>query len=461
MRFQILSTALQNNKFIISENISNDENIYTLITGKNGLGKTRLLNFIIYHFIKDTYRNSYYGNDQDINIFKKITDYQIYSTTIPNKIIVHTNSKFDKFPNNYQANTKNYININKSHQYSDSDEIFYKILFGKNLNFKSVNETLSYLNYTSVINFDLSLKSAPSSAGYLEKMVKEYNLILKELNYDLNKSPQKHNKYNKKFLNLLFLFHERKIIPSLEELKILYDLVVYKRIYENHLAASVNLKENKYNYSYLDKHEFLLLVKYNLITIYSIYLHNDSNNSLFSSTKEKVSFYNLSSGQKSIINTLLGISSVIENNSLVCIDEPEISLHPEWQEEIIQKLQEVFFETKGCHFLIATHSPQVVSGLKSKNGFILELENNITYKSIDYSKKSADYQLAKIFNSPGYNNEYILKLCFYFLSIIKEDKSLSEADIELLQELDNFRDNLKIDDPSLYLINQVQSFLGR
>jgi hypothetical protein len=272
--------------------------------------------------------------------------------------------------------------------------------------------------------------------------------------------PKNLSRNRKKFLNLLYYIFERSIeLPTLNELKVIYNLYLSKEnVFDYYLTISIDLNANKIEYGQLSKNEFNILSKYGLIGINTIYLKKLKNLSEFFYTSEEfVSFYSLSSGQKSIINTLLGISSVIENNSLICIDEPEISLHPEWQEEIIQKLQEVFIEKTGCHFVIATHSPQVVSGLKSENGYILDLENNILHKSTEYFKKSADYQLAKLFNAPGYNNEYIIKTCLYLLSKIKDNAVFDKIDFSNISELKTFQHALKPDDPVYYLVKEVIS----
>lgn len=468
MSFRLISSEFSNRKLVLSNSINNNNNIFTLITGKNGLGKTRLLNFIIYHFIKDTFKkNSYYyrvNNADDFDLYEKINNYSLEYTQIPARIIVHTNSKFDKFPDQYASGSRTYINISNSSRsrYSESSDIFEKILFSKNFNSESIKDTLSYLNYSSLIQFRTSIISSGYTGGYLNKMTKEYESLLKELNFDLDKPPQKFKKYQKKLLSVLYHFDEHQIKPPTpDEIKNLYYLITEKKILDYYIDVTVNLENNKYDYGHLHKNDFLLLTKYNLVRVSNIFLNIEPHNSnhLFSTEKSKnnVSFFNLSSGQKSIINTLLGISSVIENNSLVCIDEPEISLHPEWQDEIIQKLQEVFHETKGCHFLIATHSPHVVSGLNSENGFILDLENNITHNSLEYSKKSADFQLAKIFNSPGYNNEYIIKICLFLLSKIKDQRTFDESDIKSLKELKSFQSSMKLDDPVYYLVKEVIS----
>ncbi len=167
----------------------------------------------------------------------------------------------------------------------------------------------------------------------------------------------------------------------------------------------------------------------------------------------------MSSGQQAIINTLLGISSVISDNSLICIDEPEISLHPEWQEDIIQKLQYVFQDIQGCHFLIATHSPQVVSGLKSNNGFIVNLEKMETYSANEYNKKSADYQLAKLFDTPGYNNEYLIRIGLIILSKISKREELNIDDLNNINLLKDVKRSIPENDSVYFLIEQILSLV--
>ncbi|TOO95411.1 ATP-binding protein, partial [Vibrio parahaemolyticus] len=74
-----------------------------------------------------------------------------------------------------------------------------------------------------------------------------------------------------------------------------------------------------------------------------------------------------SSGEQCLFLIFMGIISSIEDNALICIDEPEISLHPQWQEKFVDILNDSFSSYKGCHFIIATHSPLIVSDISSSN----------------------------------------------------------------------------------------------
>ena len=67
----------------------------------------------------------------------------------------------------------------------------------------------------------------------------------------------------------------------------------------------------------------------------------------------------LSSGEKN--NLVLFYELIFEcgRNSLILIDEPEISLHVSWQRQFIDELKEICI-MKGLQGLVATHSPDIV-----------------------------------------------------------------------------------------------------
>lgn len=463
MRFQITGINILDKEIQLSKSTENNDNIYTLITGKNGLGKTRLLNCIIINYLKSEYKNYQYYVDKKYSDFVISENMIVKSNKKPEKIIAHTNSAYNRFPGKDNILSEKYDTPSSRVGYYNEENIFFKILFSKNINYKSVNDTLSYLGYDSKINFIFFLKAASNPKGYLDFVIKKHKEALKRINFNCDIPTQSLSKFEKKFLNLLYVFEEERVKNVTDiEIEQIYNIVKSNNIFGKSrylhgksIQISIDVKTNKIFYEILQKSDFSLLIKLNLLRINSIYLHNlKPKNDLFNSN-EQVNFNNLSSGQKSIINTLIGISSCIEDNSLICIDEPEISLHPEWQEEIISKLQDVFQDIKGCHFLIATHSPQVVSGLKAKNGFIVNLETMEMHHSIEYFHKSADFQLANIFNTPGYNNEYLIRISLVILSKLTKNENLSLEDQEHLKILNYIHSKISENDPVYYLIKQV------
>ena len=94
---------------------------------------------------------------------------------------------------------------------------------------------------------------------------------------------------------------------------------------------------------------------------------------VFRDSKKNVEFdiFGLSSGEKQVVyrvgyllRNLRGL-----NGGLVIIDEPELSLHPKWQEKYLQFLRDVFFTTTDVNmqFIIATHSPLLLKDALNKD----------------------------------------------------------------------------------------------
>lgn len=76
---------------------------------------------------------------------------------------------------------------------------------------------------------------------------------------------------------------------------------------------------------------------------------------------ERFELNSASSGELSIIASLIFISAHINENSIILIDEPENSLHPKWQIEYVNQILDLFylFQPK---IIIATHSPLIING---------------------------------------------------------------------------------------------------
>lgn len=116
-----------------------------------------------------------------------------------------------------------------------------------------------------------------------------------------------------------------------------------------------------------------------------------------------------SSGQLGMATALLSLASEIQDGSLVLIDEPEISLHPEWQVKYIGLLLETFEAYKGCHFIIATHSPLVISELPA-HATLIALDNPDAPSTTELSGQSADVLLAEAFQMISNGNLHVRDL---------------------------------------------------
>lgn len=166
-----------------------------------------------------------------------------------------------------------------------------------------------------------------------------------------------------------------------------------------------------------------------------------------------------SSGEQCVVMTMLGIAARIKDESLICIDEPEICLHPEWQERYIQLLMSTFQGFHSCQFIIATHSPQIVSRLGSENCYVLDLQNNSLQRAEAFNNRSADFQLAQVFNAPGFKNEYLMRELLSIVGALSSGKAPSSKQKEFLESAKLLKSAFSSDDPVLHLIKLVEEAL--
>ncbi|MDO1511136.1 AAA family ATPase [Maribacter confluentis] len=163
-----------------------------------------------------------------------------------------------------------------------------------------------------------------------------------------------------------------------------------------------------------------------------------------------------SSGEFHLFTTMIGIMASTRKNSLVIIDEPEISLHPNWQMRYIEFIRELFKDTNRvtAHIIIATHSHFLVSDLYGESSNIIGLrkEDNMI-KSIEINKDtygwSSEDVLYNVFNVKSPTNYYLqadltellgmvsnnIKDANKIESIIKKLKKLPKRDNDPLQEI--------------------------
>lgn len=82
----------------------------------------------------------------------------------------------------------------------------------------------------------------------------------------------------------------------------------------------------------------------------------------------------LSSGEQHFIIQLITLLMKAEPNSLILIDEPELSYHPAWQMDYLKNLKRIA-EIGQYQFILATHSPQIFD---YKWGYTIDLYKQTT-----------------------------------------------------------------------------------
>jgi len=89
-------------------------------------------------------------------------------------------------------------------------------------------------------------------------------------------------------------------------------------------------------------------------------------NVFFRNKKEEIfSIDEISTGEKTLLSKVLYLYLKEIKDSVILIDEPELSLHPAWQNRVL-KLYENFAKENNCQIIIATHSPHIIGSAKAE-----------------------------------------------------------------------------------------------
>lgn len=119
---------------------------------------------------------------------------------------------------------------------------------------------------------------------------------------------------------------------------------------------------------------------------------NSEKTILFLKNNKSISIDKLSTGEKQIVfrGIYLLKNSQVLNDAVILVDEPELSMHPKWQKNILKYYKDLFTENgvQKTQLFIATHSEHVLSDSlnhKDKNLVIVLTENSgiIQSKRID------------------------------------------------------------------------------
>lgn len=143
----------------------------------------------------------------------------------------------------------------------------------------------------------------------------------------------------------------------------------------------------------------------------------------------------LSDGEKNVIALIGDIArrlsianpyseDALKGNGIILIDEVDLHLHPSWQQLIIKQLSNLF---PNCQFIITTHSPQVLSQVKSESVFLLEnIDNEISVMGdVKTYGKNTDRILEDILGVDSRPSE-IKELFRELFSLIERDLDAAE-----------------------------------
>lgn len=444
------------------------ENFYTVIIGNNAAGKSRLLVNILNSLRTASNQRLKQKDDQaELDLIfngkrynvsdDKIGLFQEFNENV--NLISISNSLFDKFPHQVKSD-KNYsyvgvrinsINTHRRAIVNDLMDIFSNNLADKTFVNKA-RELFEFLNIKPVIKIALKVsfasstvrfesllennKSVKSLKGYLmnisqEGFYRQQSTILE--NYANN--PSFINKFHTYLKNHLLLFRNN---PR-----------------DENIFHEIHLDNQGKNESFINEYEFFsLLRRLNILTYEYIRLKKSG---------IEYDILDSSTGEIGLLITFLRAIPQMKSNSIVFIDEPEISLHPSWQMKYIELLRNFLQGYSGCHILIATHSHFLLSDLKEEWSSVVVLQNNNgvikaeikDHTPYGWSPEAILYEVFGVATVRNHYFEYDLKKMLALLS--NRSKNLKE----IQKYIDWFKQyNYEDGDPLQLIIKEAENYVS-
>ncbi len=153
------------------------------------------------------------------------------------------------------------------------------------------------------------------------------------------------------------------------------------------------------------------------------------------SAKNKFKFNDLSSGEQQLYIKIASLILMKPHDSLVLIDEPELSLHPEWQAAFISTLKKIGSNNQ---FIIATHSPYIVSNLTPEDNLIVLNFDKKKHIVISYNPEFIERDINTTIDIMGYSHQLpprVLELREKYREYFDKKEEESEEGLKIKNEL--------------------------
>lgn len=441
--------------------------LYSVLIGCNGVGKSTLLKEMVDFFVDlHAYINNFKQKMSSANkarlkgvkyhidgvccevirigrtFLTKIDDRFLASKKLRVPTIVACNfGAFDKFPvqkvngssqTRYDVPYYKYVGAHVNGNMISSSAIAFRLLFALKENMderqrQNLSSILDFIGYdhTITLNYSIVLRSKKNGSVYDHVL----QHVQKDKEYSKLTSEQRNNKVRE-----LYDFYKNKEFAKQPTCN--YDI----DIDQNSLAANEDL-----NYIYK-------LKQYDLVQAASVVFYKNG---------KQIASEEMSSGEFAMLSMVLSISTAAsDSHTLILIDEPELSLHPNWQMTIIDNLDRAL-KDQVCHLLIATHSHMLVSDLPMNRSSVSQWEKdkdgNLIANRIEENTYgwSAEEVLLKVFKTATDRNRYFGERIAKLLEQMGNDTITKEAVADELNELQEISQHLSDVDPMKMVLNTI------
>lgn len=379
----------------INKNIDFLEN-ETYLVGSNGSGKSSILRIIDAFFSKNI--NFFETLDCENIIFEFENQDKNYEVSLEWKEEIFFNKTLEDFENKKKCYIYDLKNIKKKDNKKNleiirenkkilefiikNEKILDEVREGATLRKKSVkkksseenlkylNFMLNFLNFYNKINND-NKEVMELSREYLKNLFEDDTILSLGIEYPNEKKSyiEKLN-YIEKLKNSITSLPESKIDKILDEL---FPSRVIKKIWgkkgKEYLLAEIETINNKMKVNLFSKKVEKYIETINSFLIHSgkkVYFEKKEANFYLRLLKRKkiIDIEFLSSGEIEILN--LCTQLFFNEKKIIIIDEPEKSLHLEWQILFGKIIDTILEYDNNLQIIIATHSPFIVNRKKTE-----------------------------------------------------------------------------------------------
>lgn len=448
--------------------------LYSVLIGPNGVGKSSILRDIVNFFIglntqiadnngkPSSYKGllrglRYHIDGQECCVVKTVKSYvatingkicKLEHIKIPSIVACHFGA-FDKFPNQtidgtiktkYDVPFYKYVGAHINGSMISSSAIAFRLLFAlteqMSINLqKSICSILDFIKYDHAISLQYSLVPRSRKRGYIQELIVQG--IEKDREYLKYSIKEK-----QELASQLYSFYKNKVTLAKYQ-------CIYKINFDNEYTSDSEKSVLKYIYK---------LKQYGLLS--SVHV-------LFYKQGKIISSDEMSSGEFAMLATILSIAAAANNHhTLVLIDEPELSQHPNWQMSLIENLDKAL-ANQACQLLIATHSHMLVSDLPQGRSNVIQLDKmsdgSLLAKMIGCSTYgwSAEEVLLKVFKTATDRNRYFGERIAKLLEKMGNNSIIPEEVTMELQELMEISKHLSDIDPMKSVLNTIINTYSR
>jgi len=375
------------------------DNYVDIITGPNGCGKTALLEVLLQYAITP---------EQSLPNQRNLWPV-VHANGTPDKVVVQTFSPFSRF----EAPKADITSLTTRYTQEDVEQSKY-VCAGLHRSSRNVGASLSRKVLEEAL-FRLSEKtesveilfSVLYELGFQTRFNLEYRLKMGFKNAFESNDPTRFIESHLQRMQSQGKFRpsDARILRELnsgkgdEFLGVLRHSIGVVREHHDPRAKTYSLPISLQNVR-RDFHviqAFALLRRLDLLNLTSCELR--------ASEVESIDVAKTSSGQQQMLCAIFGLATSITPGCLALLDEPELSLHPEWQLKYVDALFRIVESVQDAHIIVATHSPLMVQQAVLHGADVVQMEDgtrNSTHPLPIFSDTplSIEQALVDVFQTP-------------------------------------------------------------